>query len=385
MHVAVYLKNKETRSLLSHLLEIYQKKSGCTLSLYFFKNNIDLLADFGGGEFDIIFFGDSQCQQLIQEIREKDKRVRLVHITGLYSEIPDRSDIWYHLPDPPNRAFLFPILRRLNLELKQEDETGLLVKSRGCVMLLSFSSIEYAEVIGKSVFFHLTDGTTEETSGTFSVFEARLLLCPDFIKVHRAYIVNLRHIKKLKSGTLLTTSGHSVPVSRSLYPQFKKAYLCRLMDPEAKEETVTFPAAVVNTASCQPDACSILLVDDEPEACLRFVNVLTAHGCTVQTAQNSETALELATQSRFDAVVLDVKLGAECGFDLCAALMEQTGAPVIFLSILDDSESQTRGFLSGGIDYITKDTTDTLFWLKIESRIKMAKAAKAELTDGSLH
>lgn len=173
-----------------------------------------------------------------------------------------------------------------------------------------------------------------------------------------------------------------MPVSKHLYPQLKKDYLCRLMIPESKQES----SATCSTHS-ENDASitySVLLVDDEQEQRIRWSKVLNDNNCTVQTAENGESALHLASEMRFDCVVLDVKLGEQSGFELCNVLAEASSAPVVFLSSLDDGDSQAQGFLSGGIDYITKDSSDRLFWLKIETRIKMARAGKAEVCDGGL-
>lgn len=382
MRIAACIEHEETRGLLSRLFQMYQEQNSCSLLSYFYENDMELLYELKGGDYDVIFFDDTGHGRLSEEIREKDRRVRMVRITSPNSMAQGVNDVWYCLPQPPSVTFLFPVLDRLRLEARQEDGSGLLVKSRGTVMQLAFSRIEYVEVMGRVVFFHLSDGKTEEASGTFSDFEARLLHWPDFIKVHRAYIVNLRHVQKLESNAILTNSGHSVPVSKHLYPQLKKDYLCHLMDPEAKTEVPAFSQPP--SADSPQHEYSVLLVDDEIEQRQRFSGVLMEHGCMVQTAYNSETALELAGLGHFDCVVLDVKLGEENGFDFCALLTEQTGAPVVFLSSLDDIESQKQGFLSGGIDYITKDASNELFWLKIEARIKMARAAKAELCDGWL-
>lgn len=382
MRIAVCVQNEETRSLLSRLFQIYEEQNRCSLLLSFYNNNMELLCELIGGEYDVIFLKDSGRTGLSGDIREKDRRVRIVQIAGLSTIAQDSGDIWYCLPDPPSGAFLFPVLDRLRRDTEQDDGAGLLVKSRGAVTQLLFSHIEYVEVMGRSVFFHMSDGKTEEISGTFSDFEARLLHWPDFIKVHRAYMVNLHYVQKLESGGILTRGGHSIPVSKHLYPQLKKDYLCRLMDPDAKAEVRT--TGSMPPADSSRNEYSVLLVDDEEEHRLHFSGVLTEHGCRVLTAHSGEAALLCAGQGEFDCVVLDVKLGEENGFDFCAALTGQTGAPVVFLSSLDDSGSQTQGFLSGGIDYITKDASDGLFWLKIEARIKMARAAKAELYDGWL-
>lgn len=249
-------------------------------------------------------------------------------------------------------------------------------------MNLAFSRIRCVEVMGKSVFFHLDDGKTEEVRGTLSDFEARLLHRPDFIKVYRSYIVNLHHVEKMEANSILLCGGHSVPVSKYLYPQVKKDWLCRLMDPSVSPKLEEF-SALPSTDGLKPEYSILLVDDDEGDRC-RFAQFLLDKGCAVRTADSGETAMDEAARGQFDCVLLDVLLGELKGFDLCKDLREATGAPVIYLSSLTDSHSQMQGFLSGGIDYITKDTTNELLWLKITTRIEMARAGSAELSFGKL-
>lgn len=383
MNIAVYIPNKGTAGLLSTLFDLYQQKRTVTFSCRFYINDFDLLCDFVPGEYDALFLSGNKSDSVIEELKPKDEQIRFIRIVSLDQNTADTGlNFWYCLPEPLDTLFLFPVLDRLMGEISRKDEAGMVIKTKGSVMRLAFSQIEYVEVIGRSILFHLCDGKQEEVPGTFSDYEARLLQWPDFIKVHRAYIVNLRHIAKLNAEGILTRSGCWVPVSKHLYPQLKKDYLGSLMLPETEgisQQDKPAPAA----ANCE-SRYVILLVDDEQQERLRWSQVLIEHGCVVHTADNAETALTLAGQARFDCVILDVNLGSVSGFDLCAKLQEITGAPIFYLSSLTDTEHQTKGFLTGGMDYITKDVTPELFWLKVQSRIKTACALRSELFSGSL-
>ncbi|NCB29869.1 MAG: LytTR family transcriptional regulator, partial [Clostridia bacterium] len=55
-----------------------------------------------------------------------------------------------------------------------------------------------------------------------------LLQRPEFIRVHRAFIVNLWQIQELHTTEILTYTGSLVPVSRRLYAQVRKAYVNQL-------------------------------------------------------------------------------------------------------------------------------------------------------------
>ncbi len=381
MRIAAYFPNKETADLLSQLFEAYRQKKEVDFSYRFFSNDMDFLYDFIPGEYDALFLESDKSDSLLEEIRQKDRQLRIIGIVPFRENALDATrNLWYCLPKPISALFLFPVLDRLAGEVSHKDETGMVIKTKNSVLHLAFSQIEYVEVIGRSIVFHLLGGKQEEISGTFSDYEARLLQWPDFIKVHRAYIINLRHIAKLTSEGALTKSDCWVPVSKHVYPQLKKDYLGSLLLPEAEhtgEQKKPF-------AAYSSHRYVILLVDDEESERLRWTQVLLAHDCIVRTADHEAAALSLAGQERFDCVLLDVNLGNTSGFDLCDQLKRITGAPILYLSSLSDSEHQTKGFLTGGIDYITKDVTPELFWLKVESRIKTVGLLRSDLTSGSL-
>ena len=56
-------------------------------------------------------------------------------------------------------------------------------------------------------------------------YEDALLTRPEFMRIHRSYIVNMLQIEELSPTGLRTFSGRELPVSRLLYPQLQKDYM----------------------------------------------------------------------------------------------------------------------------------------------------------------
>jgi DNA-binding NarL/FixJ family response regulator len=81
-------------------------------------------------------------------------------------------------------------------------------------------------------------------------------------------------------------------------------------------------------------ALRVLIVDDQP--CFREATrrLLHARGhVVVAEADDGRAALEALGRERPDAVLLDVRLGAESGFDVARALVAaQPGLPVVLMS-----------------------------------------------------
>jgi two-component system cell cycle response regulator len=104
-------------------------------------------------------------------------------------------------------------------------------------------------------------------------------------------------------------------------------------------------------------ASSILVVDDMPDNVRLLSRLLTSHGYLVRSAENGDSAIELAKKECPDLILMDVNLPGMNGLQTCVRLKEdqQTRAvPVIFISALDSVAHKVDGFQAGGVDYITK-------------------------------
>ena len=82
--------------------------------------------------------------------------------------------------------------------------------------------------MNRTLCFYLTDGSVKELNAPLSDYEGTLLSRREFIRVHRSFIVNLFQIQELRTTNILTYTGSTVPISRRLYAQVRKAYVDQL-------------------------------------------------------------------------------------------------------------------------------------------------------------
>ncbi len=98
----------------------------------------------------------------------------------------------------------------------------------------------------------------------------------------------------------------------------------------------------------------ILVVDDE-ESILQFVSYnLRKEGYDVTVAADGDQALELASSTTFDLVVLDIMLPGTDGYEVCRRLRAKSDTPVLFLSARDTELDKVVGLEIGGDDYLAK-------------------------------
>ncbi|WP_068077336.1 response regulator transcription factor [Novosphingobium lentum] len=99
----------------------------------------------------------------------------------------------------------------------------------------------------------------------------------------------------------------------------------------------------------------ILLVDDDERLADYIAQGLAEEGFTVDRADNGRDGLFLATDSDFDAVVLDRMLPGMDGLSCLKAMRAaNVTTPVIMLSALGSTDDRITGLTAGADDYLGK-------------------------------
>jgi signal transduction histidine kinase len=101
----------------------------------------------------------------------------------------------------------------------------------------------------------------------------------------------------------------------------------------------------------------ILIVDDNPTNLKVLSDAISSLGWEILIATDGESAIEQAEYAQPDLILLDVMMPGIDGFQTCTELKKKSVTkeiPVIFLTALTDQFDKVLGFLTGGVDYITK-------------------------------
>jgi putative two-component system response regulator len=104
-------------------------------------------------------------------------------------------------------------------------------------------------------------------------------------------------------------------------------------------------------------AYHILIVDDIVDNIQIAMNILKEENYDFSYATSGEEALELLRNTHFDLVLLDIMMPEMDGYTVCEKIKSTErlkDIPVIFLTAKSDIDSITKGFKTGGVDYIVK-------------------------------
>ena len=101
---------------------------------------------------------------------------------------------------------------------------------------------------------------------------------------------------------------------------------------------------------------TVLIVEDHQDLAANIGDFLEAGGMTVDFAADGITALQLCSQNRFDAIVLDIMMPGIDGYEVCLRIRNelQQDMPIIMLTARDTLDDKLTGFDQGADDYLIK-------------------------------
>lgn len=124
------------------------------------------------------------------------------------------------------------------------------------------------------------------------------------------------------------------------------------------------------------DKFTILAVDDTPEN-LDVVKGILSSEYIVKAATSGPMALKIAEKQTPDLILLDIMMPDMDGYEVCRLLKEneQTkNVPVIFLTAMDQTTDEARGFELGAADYMTKPVNPPILKARVGTHLALKKS-----------
>lgn len=99
----------------------------------------------------------------------------------------------------------------------------------------------------------------------------------------------------------------------------------------------------------------VLLVEDDLDLASTVMDYFDIKGFSCDHAIHGQAALNLARESSYGVIVLDINLPKINGFDVCRTLRDQgADTPILMLTSKSSLEDKLEGFDSGADDYLVK-------------------------------
>jgi two-component system response regulator RegX3 len=98
----------------------------------------------------------------------------------------------------------------------------------------------------------------------------------------------------------------------------------------------------------------VLIVEDDDAIATPLAKGLEREGFDVDRVETGQAALDRATESAFDVVLLDLGLPDRDGFDVCRELRAKSDVPIIVVTARSEEIDRVVGLELGADDYIVK-------------------------------
>lgn len=162
-----------------------------------------------------------------KEIRQFNKSIKIIFLTSS-PEFALESYVvnaYYYALKPIWKDKLFILLDTLIYEIEHLKSISFIIKSKTGLTRIHMNKLEFAEIIGRTILYHMSDGITLEAIGSMSELEKELLSSPCFIKPHRSYIINMDFIDILGQRQIKMHSQSKIPLAKANYQTVKSTYI----------------------------------------------------------------------------------------------------------------------------------------------------------------
>ena len=124
---------------------------------------------------------------------------------------------------------------------------------------------------------------------------------------------------------------------------------------------------------------SVLIVDDDASNLLQLSHIL-GPDYKVYAVADGVSALEKAKKSLPDLILLDIIMPEMDGFEVLAELQKSeitANIPVVFITGLNNSIDEEKGFSLGAVDYICKPFNEVIVKRRVFNQIKTVNLQRA--------
>lgn len=235
LHIAICDDSEQEIKRLVQMLERFAEQKSLSFSLHTFTRAQDMLDCSAAQPFSLYFLDimmpGMDGMTAAQHIRRQDTEAKIVFLTSFneYAYQSYRVQAFDYLLKPADEQDVFALLSRLQALREQEQEEEYLCVQNGRQFIrLPFQQISHLEINQKKLYFHLTSGEVCCIHASLSEYEPQLLARPEFIKIHRSYLVNLKQISALSTDGCMMFDGENLPVSRLLYQRVREQVMSHL-------------------------------------------------------------------------------------------------------------------------------------------------------------
>jgi DNA-binding LytR/AlgR family response regulator len=169
-------------------------------------------------------------------LREKNEDVCIIFFTNSTEFALNAFEIsaLQYLLKPVKKSALHNALNKAIKQIEGKDKVFILETPDGKVPI-KHQDIIFIEYVNHVLNFHTLFKTysSKYIRVPFMIALEDILVNPNFVQTHRAYIINMKHVRKMNKKFFLMTKSYEIPISNSHLEELTNIYMKYVLGEES--------------------------------------------------------------------------------------------------------------------------------------------------------
>ena len=217
---------------MNELLDRYRVERNEDITYAAFQSPFELLTEIEKGIRPDILFLDvvmpgQNGMDVAKEIRQYDMNMKIIFLTSSPEFAVESYSVgaYFYQLKPIWEESFFRLMDAVLAECEKKKKNSLILRSKDGITRIDLQQLEYCEVLGRKLLFHLEDGAVLESAGSLDDLAGQLMQYSNFFCPHRSFLVNMEYIQNISSRSIKMVNDAEIPIPHGKCSEIKNTYM----------------------------------------------------------------------------------------------------------------------------------------------------------------
>lgn len=217
---------------MNELLDRYRVERNEDITYAAFQSPFELLTEIEKGIRPDILFLDvvmpgQNGMDVAKEIRQYDTNMKIIFLTSSPEFALESYSVgaYFYQLKPIWEESFFRLMDAVLAECEKKKKNSLILRSKDGITRIDLQQLEYCEVLGRKLLFHLENGAVLESAGSLDDLAGQLMQYSNFFRPHRSFLVNMEYIQNISSRSIKMVNDAEIPIPHGKCSEIKNTYM----------------------------------------------------------------------------------------------------------------------------------------------------------------
>lgn len=217
---------------MNELLDRYRVERNEDITYAAFQSPFELLTEIEKGIRPDILFLDvvmpgQNGMDVAKEIRQYDTNMKIIFLTSSPEFAVESYSVgaYFYQLKPIWEESFFRLMDAVLAECEKKKKNSLILRSKDGITRIDLQQLEYCEVLGRKLLFHLENGAVLESAVSLDDLAGQLMQYSNFFRPHRSFLVNMEYIQNISSRSIKMVNDAEIPIPHGKCSEIKNTYM----------------------------------------------------------------------------------------------------------------------------------------------------------------